>query len=400
MTNASRIPRGKTSDRSGEVAALLAAARAVLENRAFADAARAVLRACKTILGADAGLVAVRTAGRKDLEIMVLDPGSLELDFGNGLPASLRHLSARAAKVGRTVFANDLLQRSRKMPRPGGQSLPQSALYAPIVIAGEVAGLLGMIDKPGGFSAADSRLAEVFAEMSAVAMLRSHTVHGFESSQSVLETEVRDAATQLWQAEGKNAVLLEEAQASAARMQSLSRRLVEAQEGERRHIARELHDEAGQALASLRFGLRLLEREVGEGASAPGGWRSWCSVTDDRHRRPASAGRGPAAGEPRSPGARGGPQRVLSLYGIQVRPHGPLQGSRVHQRAPSGGGGDGALPRGPGGDDQRRASRPRDPGRRLGGAQRRSGQGDGRGRRRRLRTGPGRSAGLTSAYSG
>ncbi len=44
MTNTSTVPRGKTSDRSGEVASLLAAARAVLENRAFADAARAVLR--------------------------------------------------------------------------------------------------------------------------------------------------------------------------------------------------------------------------------------------------------------------------------------------------------------------------------------------------------------------
>jgi signal transduction histidine kinase len=50
-------------------------------------------------------------------------------------------------------------------------------------------------------------------------------------------------------------------------LQSLSRRLVEAQESERRHIARELHDEAGQALVSLRYGLRLLEREIDEGGS-------------------------------------------------------------------------------------------------------------------------------------
>jgi len=47
----------------------------------------------------------------------------------------------------------------------------------------------------------------------------------------------------------------------------VARRLVEAQERERRHVARELHDEAGQALASLRFGLRLLEREAAEGGA-------------------------------------------------------------------------------------------------------------------------------------
>jgi signal transduction histidine kinase len=52
-------------------------------------------------------------------------------------------------------------------------------------------------------------------------------------------------------------------------MQTLSRRLVEVQENERRTVARELHDEAAQALVSLRYGLQLLERETGgEGVAA------------------------------------------------------------------------------------------------------------------------------------
>jgi len=59
-------------------------------------------------------------------------------------------------------------------------------------------------------------------------------------------------------------------QAATVRMKALSRRLVETQENERRHISRELHDEAGQALVSLRYGLRLLEREIDEGGSADG----------------------------------------------------------------------------------------------------------------------------------
>jgi signal transduction histidine kinase len=243
------------------------------------------LAACKTILGADAGLVAVRAVGGSGLEVTLFDPGSLELDLADGLPPPLRHLSARAVKAGRTVFANDLSKGTATIRPPGDRSVPHSALYAPIVIAGEVAGLLGLIDKLGGFSAADSKLAEVFAEMTAVAMLRSDTTHGFESDRTALEGEVRDAATQLGQAEGKwrteNAVLLEEAQASTVRMQSLSRRLVEVQESERRHIARELHDEAGQALASLRFGLRLLEREADEGGSITGRVAELVQRTDD-----------------------------------------------------------------------------------------------------------------------
>lgn len=47
---------------------------------------------------------------------------------------------------------------------------------------------------------------------------------------------------------------------SNRRLQSLSRRLLELQEAERRHIARELHDEIGQALTALKINLQALQR--------------------------------------------------------------------------------------------------------------------------------------------
>ncbi|HKZ87294.1 MAG TPA: HAMP domain-containing protein [Anaerolineae bacterium] len=60
----------------------------------------------------------------------------------------------------------------------------------------------------------------------------------------------------------QNAWLFAQVRAGRERLQALSRRLVEVQESERRYIARELHDEAGQALTALLVGLRLLEREA------------------------------------------------------------------------------------------------------------------------------------------
>ena len=95
----------------------------------------------------------------------------------------------------------------------------------------------------------------------------------------------------------ENALLFEEVQASRERMQTLGRRLVDVQESERRTIARELHDEAGQSLTSLLFGLRMLEREHGDGAgvAARAGElaRTAEVVLEDLHRlaanlRPAS----------------------------------------------------------------------------------------------------------------
>jgi signal transduction histidine kinase len=54
--------------------------------------------------------------------------------------------------------------------------------------------------------------------------------------------------------------LLEEVRASHERLQALSYRLIEVQEMERRHLARELHDEVGQALTSVKINLQTMKR--------------------------------------------------------------------------------------------------------------------------------------------
>jgi PAS domain S-box-containing protein len=59
----------------------------------------------------------------------------------------------------------------------------------------------------------------------------------------------------------QNAWLFEQVRASSERLQSLARKLVEIQENERFHIARELHDEAGQSLSSMKLSLGKLEQD-------------------------------------------------------------------------------------------------------------------------------------------
>ncbi len=60
----------------------------------------------------------------------------------------------------------------------------------------------------------------------------------------------------------ENARLFAQVQTGQQQTQSFSRRLVEALEDERRTLARELHDEAGQALTTLNLGLGQLKRET------------------------------------------------------------------------------------------------------------------------------------------
>ena len=136
----------------------------------------------------------------------------------------------------------------------------------PLFARGNVAGLVSLAkSQADAFSEEQVRLAEAMSSQASVAV--------------------------------ENAVLFAQMQASTKRMQALSRRLVEAQESERRNIARELHDEAGQSLTSLRIGLRLLEREIAQGGETTGRVselvRTTDAVIDGLHRlaadlRPAS----------------------------------------------------------------------------------------------------------------
>ncbi len=60
----------------------------------------------------------------------------------------------------------------------------------------------------------------------------------------------------------QNAWLFQQIRAGRERLQLLSHRLVQVQENERTFVARELHDEAGQALASMLLSLHQIERNA------------------------------------------------------------------------------------------------------------------------------------------
>jgi signal transduction histidine kinase len=101
-----------------------------------------------------------------------------------------------------------------------------AGLFVPLVVRNKAIGVIVAFDKRGAdprFTDADMRVAEAFANRAALA---------FELSDRV----------------GRESV----------------RALLEGQELERSRLARELHDETGQALASILLGLKTLEKQVGE----------------------------------------------------------------------------------------------------------------------------------------
>jgi signal transduction histidine kinase/CheY-like chemotaxis protein len=146
---------------------------------------------------------------------------------------------------------------------PGGLGLSasfppcHSVLAAPVVSPTRVYGWLCLLDKLGAeeFSPEDERLASIVAAQ----------VGRIYENGSLYADVLRHAA-ELELEVGERKQAEQALEQYADRLQAQSRRLVELQEEERRHLARDLHDEFGQVLATIGLHLHAARSLAGEAA--------------------------------------------------------------------------------------------------------------------------------------
>lgn len=185
--------------------ALLAASRSVLEHREFDKATRAIFDSCKKLIGATAGYVALLNKDGSENEFLFLDSGGGRLMVDPPLP--IRELKAESYRQGKALYENKLLKSNWARFLPKKHTSLKNVLFAPLTIEGKVLGLLGLANKPGGFTEDDIRLATAFGELAAVALKNSRTLELLENSETRFRSVVETASDAIISADDRGRIV-------------------------------------------------------------------------------------------------------------------------------------------------------------------------------------------------
>jgi PAS domain S-box-containing protein len=163
--------------------ALLHGARSVLKYKEFKDSARAIFKSCKETIGAKAGYVAILSEDGSENKVLFLDAGGRKCLVDRSLPMPIRGLRSKAYRTRHAVYENAFAGSQWNTFMPDKHVKLDNVLFAPLVVGGKSLGLLGLANKPGGFTDNDALMAMGFAEIAAVALNNSQTLGQLETSE-------------------------------------------------------------------------------------------------------------------------------------------------------------------------------------------------------------------------
>jgi len=230
-----------------------------------------MLGAVIELLGADKGNIQLLSEDRSKLTIVLQRGFEKEfLDFFREVTAEDGSACARALRAGERIVIEDV---EADEPYADLRPVAQRAGYRAVVSApligiggmplGMVSVHFGAVHRPSGedLQRLDLyvRLAADFIERCRIEDALRDSEEQFRTLSQSLDAEVRSRTKEL---EERNAEVLKQSE----QVRELSWRLLRAQDEERRHIARELHDSAGQTLTVLGMNLALFVQKTGRTA--------------------------------------------------------------------------------------------------------------------------------------
>ncbi|MFO7761761.1 MAG: GAF domain-containing protein [Desulfobia sp.] len=170
-----------------QLAALMNGARAILEEKNFYQAARAIFDYCRETSGATSGYVALLTEDGSENEVLFLESGGLPCSVDPELPMPIRGLRGEAYRDSRVVYHNDFMSSEWTGFLPEGHVKLRNVLFAPLTVEGVTIGLIGLANKDGDFSEEDARIVGSFGELAAIALQNSKALREREIAEQERE---------------------------------------------------------------------------------------------------------------------------------------------------------------------------------------------------------------------
>jgi len=184
MTIAAKDSNAELQQRQNEIEALQEASRGILSTHNFPDAALHIFHACRRLIGARAGYVALMSPDGAENEVLFLFSGGLPCTVDPSLPMPIRGLRNEAYTKATAVYENSFRASPWMQYMPPGHVDLENVLFAPLLIEGKAVGVIGLANKTGGFDDRDARLANSFGELAAIALQNSRLLESLETSEA------------------------------------------------------------------------------------------------------------------------------------------------------------------------------------------------------------------------
>ncbi|MDD5300126.1 MAG: ATP-binding protein [Gallionella sp.] len=174
----------ESQKRELEFSALLEASRTILEYRDFSQAARRIFDSCKNLTGATAGYVALLNEAGDENLVLFLDAGGRTCMVDPSLPMPVRGLRGEAYGAPKTVYENSFMSSPWIKYMPEGHVRLDNVLFAPLLIGGKAVGVMGIANKPGGFTERDAHIATAFGDIAALSLSNNWTLDKLAKSEA------------------------------------------------------------------------------------------------------------------------------------------------------------------------------------------------------------------------